>query len=57
MIDWIVKWGTLEDEDMKNDEFCGGIDFMEAFEDNITALQTIIGRIRSINENAVRKAA
>lgn len=57
VIDWIVKWGTLEDEDMKNDEFCGGIDFMEAFEDNITALQTIIGRIRSINENAMRKAA
>lgn len=57
VIDWIVNYGTLEAEDMRNDEFSGGIDFVKAFENNSATLRSIIGKIQHINENAVRKVA
>jgi type I restriction enzyme R subunit len=57
VIDWIVNYGTLEAEDMRNDEFSGGIDFVNAFENNSATLRAIIGKIQHINENAVRKVA
>ena len=57
IIDWITRWGTLMPEDMKDDEFAGGADIFEIFNDNLEAFQRIKRVIDSINDNALRMAA
>jgi len=57
IIDWIVKYGTLEADDMKDDEFAGGADIFETFDDNLEAFQRIKRTIDAINANAMRKVA
>ena len=44
-------------EDMKDDEFAGGADIFETFDDNLEAFQRIRGVIETINANAMRLAA
>ncbi len=55
--DWIIKHGTLEKQELADDEFAPGINFVEVFNDNIAALQKIITAIESINANALQMAA
>jgi len=57
IVDWITRWGTLTPEDMKDDEFAGGADIFEIFNDNLDAFQRIRSTIESINSNAIRAAA
>lgn len=57
IIDWIVNYGTLEAGDMKDDEFAGGADIFETFDDNLEAFQKIKRVIDTINANAIRMAA
>lgn len=57
IMDWIIAYGTLEREDMSDDEFAGGIDIVEVFGDNIADFQRIMAVITRINENAMRMAA
>lgn len=57
IIEWITRWGTLMPEDMKDDEFAGGADIFEIFDDNLDAFQRIRGVIETINANAMRLVA
>ncbi len=57
IVDWITRWGTLMPEDMKDDEFAGGADIFEIFDDNLEAFQRIKVVIDTINANAIRVAA
>jgi Type I site-specific restriction-modification system, R (restriction) subunit and related helicases len=57
IIEWLARWGTVTPEDMKDDEFAGGEDILEIFNDNIEAFQQIKRVIDSINNNALRMAA
>ncbi len=57
IIEWITLWGTLTPEDMKEDEFAGGVDIFEIFDDNLDAFHRIRGVIETINTNAMRSAA
>jgi hypothetical protein len=54
IVDWITRWGTLISEYMKDDEFAGGADIFEIFDDNLDAFQRIKGVIETINANAMR---
>ena len=57
IVDWLTKWGTVTADDMKDDEFVGGADILEIFDDNLEAFQKIKRVIESINNNAMRVAA
>ncbi len=56
-MDLIIKYGTLEKEEMGAEEFAGGVDFVEIFEDNIDDFKKIISIVESINANALPMAA
>lgn len=55
--EWIIENGTLEKQELANDDFAPGINFAEAFDDNIIALQRIMTVIEGINANALQMAA
>jgi len=57
IVDWITRWGTFTLEDKKDDEFVGGVDILEIFNDNLAAFQRIKAIIDTINANAIRTAA
>ncbi|NCC14918.1 MAG: DUF4145 domain-containing protein [Clostridia bacterium] len=57
IVDWITRWGTLMPEDMKDDEFAGGADIFEIFDDNLDAFQRIRSVIDTVNANAMRLVA
>jgi type I restriction enzyme R subunit len=57
IVDWIIRWGTLMPEDMKDDEFAGGADIFVIFDDNLDAFRRIKRAIDMINANAMRVAA
>lgn len=57
IMDWIIEYGTLEKEDIGNDEFAGGADIVEVFGDNIIVFQQIMGVVAKINANAMQMAA
>ncbi|NLN49644.1 MAG: hypothetical protein GX154_11295 [Clostridiales bacterium] len=57
IIEWITRWGTLTPEDMKEDEFAGGADIFEIFDDNLDAFHRIRSVIETINTNAMRLVA
>ena len=57
IIDWLIRWGTVTTEDMKDDEFASGVDILEIFNDDLETFQRIKLVIDSINRNAMRLAA
>jgi len=57
IVDWLTKWGTVTADDMKDDEFAGGADIFEIFDDNLEAFQRIKWVIDTINNNAIRMVA
>ena len=57
IIDWLVQYGTLARQEMAYDEFSGGMDVTEVFEDNIILFQRIMTVIDNINANAMPLAA
>lgn len=57
IIEYIMRWGTLDLKDMKDDELAGGVDFVEVFANNVVGLKALIERVIAINSNAERKAA
>jgi len=57
IMDWIITYGTLGKEDMRDPEFAGGSDIVEVFGDNIVDFQKIMAVIDSINANAMPLAA
>ena len=57
IIDWLVQYGTLARQEMAYDEFSGGMDVTEVFEDNIILFQRIMTVVDNINANAMPLAA
>lgn len=57
IMDWIIAYGTLGREDMRDPEFAGGSDIVEVFGDHIPDFQKIMAVIDSINANAMPLAA
>lgn len=57
IMDWIIAYGTLDKEEMNDDEFTGGDDIVDIFGDNIADFQRIMAVIASINANALQAAA
>lgn len=53
IIDWLVQYGTLARQEMAYDEFSGGMDVTEVFEDNIILFQRIMTVVDNINANAM----
>jgi type I restriction enzyme R subunit len=57
VVDWVVQWGTLSPEDLKSEDFTGGVDLFVIFDDDLPAFQRIKRVIDSINANTERLAA
>lgn len=57
VMDWIITYGTLGKEDMRDPEFAGGSDIVEVFGDHIVDFQKIMAVIDGINTNAMPLAA
>lgn len=57
VMDWIITYGTLGKEDMRDPEFAGGSDIVEVFGDHIVDFQKIMAVIDGINTNAIPLAA
>jgi type I restriction enzyme R subunit len=59
IIDWLKKHGTLQPEEMKSDEFFGGLSVPEVWghDNNITDWQKLKEVIQAVNGNAERPAA
>jgi len=57
IVDYIAEYGTLEQQEMADDEFAGGLSVVDVFGDNIVDFQKIMKIIADINANATQKAA
>ena len=53
----IISEGTLEKEELRNEEFTSRIPWLDAFEERKDVLQRILVKIDRINANAFKKAA
>ena len=57
IVDYIAEYGTLEQQEMADDEFAGGLSVVEVFGDNIVEFQRIMKIVADINANAMPMAA
>lgn len=57
IVDYIAEYGTLEQQEMADDEFAGGLSVVEVFGDNIVDFQRIMKIVADINANAMPMAA
>ena len=57
IVDYIAKYGTLEQQEMANDEFASGLSVVEVFGDNITGFHRMMKIVADINANAMPMAA
>jgi type I restriction enzyme R subunit len=56
IIDKVVIEGTMEREELRNEEFSSRVSWLDAFKDNTTALQDILETIDKVNTNAMKHA-
>lgn len=54
---FIFEYGTLDKENLSDNEFAGGADIVEIFGDDIAGFQKIMAVVASINQNAMKEAA
>lgn len=52
IVDYISQYGTLDLQEMADDEFAGGLSVVEVFSDNILEFKKIMAVVGSINANA-----
>ena len=57
IVEYISQYGTLEQQEMADDEFAGGLSVVEVFGDNIVDFQKIMKIVADINANAMPMAA
>lgn len=57
IVDYISQYGTLEQQEMADDEFAGGLSVVEVFGENIIDFQRIMKIVADINANAMPVAA
>ena len=57
IMDWMIEYGTLDKENLSDNEFAGGADIVEIFGDDIAGFQKIMAVVASINQNAMKEAA
>ena len=57
IVDYIVQYGTLEQDEMANDEFAGGLSVVRVFGENIIDFQRIMEVVAGINANAMPSVA
>lgn len=57
IVDYIVQYGTLDQQEMADDEFAGGLSVVEVFGENIIDFQKIMRVVEDINANAMLMAA
>lgn len=57
IVDYISQYGTLDLQEMADDEFAGGLSVVEVFSDNILEFKKIMAVVGSINANARPTAA
>lgn len=57
IVDYIAEYGTLDQKEMADDEFAGGLSVVEVFSDNIIDFKKIMEVVNNINSNAMPLAA
>lgn len=57
IVEYLTDNGTLEQQEMADDEFAGGLSVVEVFGDNIVEFQRIMKIVADINANAMPMAA
>jgi len=57
IMDKIINDGTLEKEELRNDEFTSRISWLDAFKENKEALKQILAVVDMVNANAIRHVA
>ena len=57
IVDYISQYGTLDQQEMADDEFAGGLSVVDVFSDNILEFKKIMAVVNSINSNATQEAA
>ncbi len=57
IVEYISQYGTLDQQEMADDEFAGGLSVVDVFSENISEFKKIMAVVNSINLNAMPKAA
>ena len=57
IVDYISQYGTLDQQEMADDEFAGGLSVVDVFSDNVLEFKKIMAVVNSINSNAMPEAA
>ena len=53
IVEYVAQYGTLEQQEMADDEFAGGLSVVEVFGDNVVDFQKIMKIVAEINANAM----